>query len=274
MIIKDVLEKSIKILEKNDIDEASLKAKILLARTLAVKKEYLFIYKDKDIEEKVVNNFFEDIYKLASNIPLQYITGEQEFMGIKFKVNENVLIPRCDTEILVEEAIKYIDKNSRVLDICTGSGAIPISIAKHSSVRNISGIDISEKALEIAKMNAKSNDVNVKFFFSNMFENVEGKFNVIVSNPPYIESETILGLTKDVQNEPMLALDGGIDGLDFYRIIAQNVDKYLEKNGVLLLEIGYNQRDTVTKLFESKFEKIECIKDLGGNDRVLVIFNN
>ena len=197
-------------------------------------------------------------------------------MGLNFYVNENVLIPQPDTEILVEETIEKIknlmSNNIKILDLCTGSGAIAISIAKLMS--NITATDISEKALKIAKTNAQNNNVQnkIKFINSNMFQNINEKFDVILSNPPYIETNTIKTLSKEVQNEPKLALDGGQDGLEFYRIIAKNAHKHLNKNGIIMLEIGYNQRKAVTQIFEEtkKYKNIECKKDYSNNDRIII----
>lgn len=178
-----------------------------------------------------------------------------------------------------------MSNNIKILDLCTGSGAIAISIAKLTSNNvgvyaygdpQITATDISEKALKIAKTNAKNNNVQnkIKFIKSDMFENINGKFDVIISNPPYIETNTIKTLSKEVQNEPKLALDGGQDGLDFYRIIAKNAHKYLNKNGIIMLEIGYNQRKTVTKIFEDtkKYKNIEYKKDYSNNDRMIICY--
>lgn len=202
-------------------------------------------------------------------------------MGFKFYVDENVLIPQPDTETLVERAIEIvkdaqpITENIDVLDMCTGSGAIAVSIAKLCKNIKICALDISDEALEIAKKNAFENEANVEFFKSDMFENISknAKFDLIVSNPPYIKETVINTLSKDVQNEPHIALSGGIDGLDFYRIIANNAYKYLKYQGKVLVEIGYDQEESVENLFEQthQYDKIRCIKDLSGNDRVIEI---
>ena len=196
-------------------------------------------------------------------------------MNLNFYVDENVLIPQPDTETLVLQAIKrikqYENNNIKVLDLCTGSGAIAISLAKEFENKNVQvyASDISDKALEVAKKNSKKNDVHINFINSNMFENIDEKFDIIVSNPPYIETETIKKLSKDVQQEPHIALDGGFDGLEFYKIIASEYEKYLNDNGTLLLEIGYNQKQSVTELFINR--NVECIKDLAQNDRVIIV---
>ena len=184
-----------------------------------------------------------------------------------------MLSPRFDTEVLVEEALKYIKPNDRVLDLCTGSGCIAVSIASQADAY-VEGCDISKRALKVAKQNVKKQNVKVDMYQSDMFSKVQGKFNVIVSNPPYIETNVAKNLDKEVtEHDPMLALDGGNDGLDFYREIASNIKNYLAEGGVLLLEIGYNQAKSVSSLFKDVSKDIQIIKDYGGNDRVVVIKN-
>ena len=217
-------------------------------------------------------NFLKSgLVELEKGYPLQYITHQQSFWGLDFYVDENVLIPQPDTEIAVEYAIKKLKfkQNQRVLDLCTGSGAIAISVAVNSNAK-VWASDISEKALEIAKKNAIENNADVNFILSNMFENIAGQFDIIISNPPYIESSTIPTLDIEVQNEPHLALDGGSDGLDFYRIIANQAQDYLNEDGILILEIGYNQKEAVEDLLKANFINIETYKDYANNDRVIV----
>ena len=240
-------------------------------------KEYLIIHSLDKVEEIVVDNYNEAIRKLINQVPLQYITNKQEFMKLDFYVDENVLIPRADTEILVEEVIEYCNKESkkeyRILDLCSGSGAIGISIAKYVPNAKVVCADISDKALEVSKKNAKINEVdNINFIQTNMFENIEDEFDIIVSNPPYIKTEVIKTLDKEVQKEPHIALDGGETGLDFYEIIVQNAYKYLQKDGSLFLEIGYDQKDEVEELLHKNenYREIYSKKDLAGNDRIVV----
>lgn len=279
MVIKEALKKSIELLEGNNIEESMLKAKIILANLLSRPKEYLFINEKEKLDKQVEESFFEKINELCNNVPLQYLTNSQEFYGLNFFVNNDVLIPRSDTEILVEEVIKYIknmknvENNIKILDICTGSGIIAIILAKYCKNVNITAVDKSEGALNVAIKNAKIHNVygKINFIKSDMFENLKNKYNIIVSNPPYIEREVIDTLSKDVQNEPKMALDGGVDGLDFYRIINKNVDKFLEKNGQIFLEIGFNQKNSVSHIFSKKFDNINCIKDLNGLDRVIIL---
>lgn len=268
-------------LNSNKIDDANIKTDILLQYVFGLNKTELIINCNEEVEEEKKNIFLKFIEEIIEGNPVQYITHEQEFMNLKFYVDENVLIPQPDTEILVEEVLKCIseikDKEKiEILDMCTGSGAIAISIKKHTEHLNknidVYALDISEKALEIAKKNAINNNVNINFILSDMFSKLKQKdFDIIVSNPPYIETEIIIGLSKEVQNEPHLALDGGKDGLDFYRVIAKEGYTYLNEKGCILLEIGYNQKEKVMELFEKnkKYDKGECIQDLSGNNRVL-----
>ena len=272
MKIKEILEYGKNnLIEKEDGYRLS---KMLLKHLLKETDSYILINNDKDIENDVFSEFKRNIEMLNTGIPLQYITNKQEFMGLDFYVDSNVLIPQPDTEILVEEVINISKENAKVLDICTGSGVIGVSIAKNVEDVEVTMSDISEEALEIAKKNADSNEVTekCKIVLSNMFENIQGKFDVIVSNPPYIKTEVINTLDKEVQNEPHLALDGGEDGLYFYRVIAENAYKFLNKDGILAVEIGYDQKDEVISLLEEfdKYTNIYCKKDLGDNDRIIV----
>lgn len=276
MTIKELLNQAVIMLKNENIDAPKNKARMLLEATLKKSKEYLMIYDTKEITSIERDKYIRNVKRLIAGEPLQYITGKQEFMKLNFLVTKDVLIPRADTEILVEEVIKIAENktNPVILDMCTGSGAIAVSLAKYVKNVKVYAIDISEKALEIAKKNAEFNGVknNIKFIESNLFDKIKDKkFDIIVSNPPYIETDTIKKLTKDVQNEPKIALDGGKDGLDFYRKIADNGYKFLNRQGYICLEIGYNQRIAVRKIMENKkrYVNIKCLKDLCGNDRVI-----
>ena len=274
MKIKEILEYG-----KNNLiekEEGFRLSKMLLKHLLNVNASYLIINSNKELEESIEDKFKEGIEILKEGMPIQYITNNQEFMGLPFYVDSNVLIPQPDTEILVEEVLDLLKRDinkKSVLDLCTGSGAIGISIAKYSeSIVTMS--DISENALRIAKKNAKSNEVIDKcnFILSDMFENIKEKYDIIVSNPPYIKTKVINTLDKEVQNEPHLALDGGEDGLNFYRIIVENAYKHLNEDGILALEIGYDQKEEVISLLEKvgQYTYIYCKKDLGDNDRIIV----
>lgn len=272
---------------ENNIEEADIKVDTLLQYILKINKVDLLINSEKNVNIEQEEQFVQYINEIIKGKPIQYITNEQEFMKLKFYVDENVLIPQPDTEILVEEAIKKFyeiseksKKKIKILDLCTGSGAIAIAIENyiknsvtHSNIDvEIWAIDISKEAIEIAKKNAMNNNSSINFILSDMFENIkENNFDIIVSNPPYIETDTILTLSKEVQSEPHLALDGGKDGLDFYKIIANEAYKYISDNGYVLVEIGYNQKEDVIQLFKQhdKYVDIECVKDLSMNDRVV-----
>lgn len=301
MKIKEIVDYGIEQLKQQNIEDYNIKAKVLLAHIIKQDKSYLTINCNEQLEPEVIIEYKKGIDDLINGKPLQYITKHQEFMNLNFYVDENVLIPQPDTEILVEETIKEINRllnksnkrekcTIRILDLCTGSGAIAISIAKYLQENKFEMIkkestideklqfeiyasDISKKALKIAEKNAKLNGVQIKFILSNMFENISKhineKFEIIVSNPPYIRKNEIKNLPKDVQNEPHIALDGGEDGLYFYKIIAKNLDQFLKKEGTVFLEIGYNQKQEVESLF--KDYKVRIIKDLAGNDRVVIL---
>ena len=291
--IQELKKIGIQELTKYNIDDAVIKANVLLQFVLNMEKAEILINSTKIVNENNILAYLSHIKEIINGRPIQYITNNQSFMGIDFYVDENVLIPQPDTELLVEETIKKIEElkirekeytNSkgmiRILDLCTGSGAIAISIGNYIEENNIKKIeiyasDISKKALEIARKNniLNNKNINIKFINSDMFKNINEKFDIIVSNPPYIEQDIIPELPKEVQNEPHIALDGGDDGLNFYRIIAEEGRKYLNENGYILLEIGYNQKESVGKIFSVSKEycNIKCLKDLSGNNRVVEV---
>lgn len=225
-------------------------------------------------EEKKVNSYFEAIQKRSEKIPLQYITGEQNFCGLDFYVNENVLIPRLDTEVLVEKILEYEEPGQRVMDMCTGSGCIAITLQKLGGFQ-VMAVDISEEVLTLARKNAQRNQAQVTFFQSNMFEQLSNtsKVDVIVSNPPYIESKVVDELDDEVKKyEPRLALDGMEDGLHFYRILARECKRFLNEGGRLYVEIGFDQAEAVKEIFGAQgFLDIQVYKDLAGLDRVVAM---
>ena len=279
MKIKEVIEEGKNVLSKNNIEDNVIVTRELLAFVLGVEKQYLVIHLADELNAEDYIKFKENINKLINGKPLQYITNNQEFMGLNFFVNENVLIPQPDTEIIVEETLKkckeLLLKNGKIkiLDLCTGSGAIAVSLSIFlGDEAEVFASDISTKALEVAKYNNGKNNTNVRFIESNLFENIqEQKFNIIVSNPPYIRSNVINKLPKQVQNEPHLALDGGEDGLKFYKKIIEQSCNYIE-NGYLILEIGYDQKEDVENLLKENknYSEIKTIQDLSGNDRCVI----
>lgn len=278
MKIKEALKKANQILIQNNIDEVFFKSRILLAHILNVEKEYLIIHDDEVLLSLQENEFFEKVNKLCSGVPIQYLTNSQEFMGVNFYVDKNVLIPQPDTEILVENVISIIknlqkscQKEITVLDLCTGSGIIGVCLKKYLQNVNVLSSDISSNALEIAKKNANLQNVKIDFIKSDLFENIDEKFDVIVSNPPYIKTDKINELSKEVKNEPRLALDGGQDGLDFYRRIIKESTNFFRKTGYLALEIGYDQKEAVENLFKNfKYKEIKIFKDLSDIERVII----
>lgn len=277
MKIEELLRYGKEKLEKQKVEDASIISRILMQYVLKIDRNKLIINKNDNVDINKENEYKEYIEKIIKGKPVQYITNNQEFMKLNFYVDENVLIPQPDTEILVEKVIKSIDimENIEILDMCTGSGCIGISLAKNIKNTKVTLVDISKEAIEIAKKNAIQNEVENKITFiqSDMFENVKGKFDIIVSNPPYIKTDIIQTLDKQVQNEPHIALDGGEDGLDFYKILINEAHKYLKKDGKIFLEIGYDQKQEVENLVKQSkhYKKIETIKDLSQNDRVIIL---
>ena len=271
MRVRDVLSGAVEELRRYGVEEPVRKARRVLAYVLGRSKEYLISHDGEKISSCDVEKFEYCIRKLINGVPIQYILGYQEFMGITFEVNENVLIPQPDTEILVYEILNIARKysNPKILDLCTGSGAIAVSISRSIPSAQICASDISEEAIKIAKRNDK--DKKVTFIHSDLFENINGKFDIIASNPPYIKSDEIKTLSKEVQNEPTIALDGGKSGLDFYEKIINNAHKYLTPQGHLCLEIGEDQKDAVLEIFKTSnvWAEIKTYKDLGNNDRVI-----
>ena len=272
MKYREAMQEGEKILQEAGIVDAKNDAWLLLAMVCKVDHTYYYMHMEEELMSEQQDEYRVVIRKRAEHVPLQYITGEQEFMGLTFKVNSNVLIPRQDTETLVEEALKVIRPGMKVLDMCTGSGCILISILKN--VLNVEGVgcDISKQALIVAKENAKLNNVVATFERSDLFDHVTETFDVIVSNPPYIRTEEIATLMPEVcQFEPVGALDGKEDGLFFYRKMIAESSKYLNPNGVILFEIGYDQgQDVSLMLKEAGYKDVQIVKDLAQNDRVVI----
>lgn len=271
MRYREALAEGTKVLEAAGIDTAELDAWYLLENICHITRQYYYLHDGERLKEEEIQEYQLVIQKRAEHVPLQYITGEQEFMGMTFKVNPSVLIPRQDTEILVEEILKLCGSRDRVLDLCTGSGCIIISMVRNLPDIEAYGGDISRKAINVAKENAKLNQTAVLFERSDLFDAFSGKFNVIVSNPPYIPSIEIPKLMPEVRDfEPHEALDGKEDGLFFYRKIVAGSVEYLEEDGILCMEIGYNQGVAVSKIMRKfGFLDVTVVKDLAGHDRVI-----
>lgn len=261
-------------LETAGVPEAKLDARLLLEYVCGTNRNDLLVHGERQVEAEKQNAYETAIAKRMERIPLQHITGEQDFMGLNFKVNEQVLIPRQDTEILVEAVLKQMQDYSRILDMCTGSGCILISLLHYNNWCEGVGADISPGALQVAEINGQrllSEEKRPLWVESNLFENVEGTFDIIVSNPPYIRSAVIETLMPEVKDyEPLNALDGTADGLYFYREIVCQAPKYLKKEGQLYFEIGHDQgREVSALLKEAGFQNIQVIKDYAGLDRVV-----
>lgn len=277
MTIQEAIGRATIKLKTKNIDSQKLKARLLMQYVLKQNRQYIMVYDDKKLTQAQEKKYFKAIEKLIKGIPLQHITHQQEFMKMNFYVNEDVLIPRADTEVLVEEVIQIAKKINakKILDLCTGSGAIAVSLAKYIENSQITATDISEEALAITERNAENNNVEkqIAFLPSDLFEELpKEKYDIIVSNPPYIKREVIKILEKEVQREPLMALDGGWDGLDFYRKIIHQADEFLKYGGYLCLEIGYDQKMNVMELIEKeeKYTNTYSKKDLYGNDRIVV----
>lgn len=262
---------------------AVLEATLLLGKLMNVDKVHIYTHGKEQVPDEIVNKFLEAIEKRSKGYPIQYIIKEKEFMGLNFYIEEGVLIPRPDTEIIVEYILEYIDKRHsqeqiNILDIGIGSGAIGLSIAYYKKNAHVCGVDISHKALEVANINKdRFNLSNVKLIKSDLFEkiNEEEKFHIIVSNPPYIPTEDMESLQEEVKNyEPRTALDGGKEGMDFYRRIIPESRKYLKEEGLLIFEIGYHQAKDVSHIMiENGFKDIKILKDLQGLDRAVLGIN-
>lgn len=255
------------------IPDGDLDARLLLEHVCGTSRNDLLVHGDQEVPSGKQECYLEMISRRKERIPLQQITGQQDFMGMTFRVDENVLIPRQDTEILVEEVLRDLHGGSRILDLCTGSGCILISLLRYSNECIGVGTDISEKALEIARQNASEliPEETFQFLESDLFEKVEGKFDILVSNPPYIASAAVDGLMPEVRDhEPRIALDGREDGLYFYRRILRECPAYLFGGAMVFFEIGFDQAEAVSELMrEAGFYEIRVIKDYADLNRVV-----
>ena len=260
-------------LNKSGFDEAESDSRLIFEYIAGIDRVKLTLEGDRELEPGVEEKLKAALDKRLTHMPVQYITGYQNFMGLEFMVSKDVLIPRMDTETLVEEVLRLGLSNVRVLDICTGSGCILLSILKYVYGSSGVGVDISDGALGVAETNSEALGIDATFIKSDMFENIpkDERFDIVVSNPPYIRSDVIGTLMSEVKDyEPLLALDGSEDGLKFYRIIADRAPEYLNNGGMLFLEIGYDQGAEVSALLSAAgFMDVEVIKDLSGLDRVV-----
>ena len=271
VLVKDVVAKAIEKLDAAGIAESRIDSWLLAESVLGVSRQDLFLEPEKSVSEEQAQKYLNAVSVRVKHIPLQHITGYQQFMDLEFVVNKDVLIPRPETELLVEQVVSYIkDNDVKVLDMCTGSGCIAVSVDRMCA--NVTAVDISEKALKVAGENNIRNEGRVTFVQSDLFENIHETYDIIVSNPPYIPTSDIETLMEEVrEHEPRLALDGSTDGLKFYREICTNAVNYLNENGKIFLEIGYDQGRTVPELLrENGFTDIQVLKDLSGNDRMVI----
>ena len=275
--IFNILQQATEFLKSNNIKEAQLDAEILLCGILEVSRSKLYILRRELITEEQYKKYKEYLNRRITREPVDYILGNSEFMGLNFNVNSNVLIPRQETELIVEHANKFIKetKAKNILDLCTGSGCVAVSLAYYNDNVSVVASDVSEAALEVAKSNALINNVSekIKFIKSDMFNNIiDEKFDIIISNPPYVKNDEYKGLEKEIFFEPKIAFLADDDGLTFYRIIAQKAKQYLNKKGMLLLELNSNISSKVADLFND-FNSVSIVKDYSGLDRILIAQN-
>lgn len=277
MTYRECYEQGCRTLQAAGIEEAILDARLLLEAVCGTDRNDLLVHGEQPVAPQAEEKYLKWIRQRAEHIPLQQLTGEQDFMGLTFSVNEHVLIPRQDTEILVEEVLKELHDGMRVLDMCTGSGCILLSLMHYSNDCEGLGVDLSAEALEVAERNVlkvltPEKAEHAHFLQSNLFEKVEGKFEIIVSNPPYIASAEVEKLMPEVRDhEPRMALDGTEDGLHFYRRIIKEAGKHLVSSGMLFFEIGYDQGQAVSELMRTQgYREVQVVQDYAGLDRVVL----
>ncbi len=271
MTYKELYDRGVAWLEEAQIEGAGLDARLLLEEICGTNRNDLLVHGDNEITERQQECYVNYIEQRKKHVPLQHILGYQEFMGLRFRVTGDVLIPRQDTETLVEEVMRNLHDGMHILDMCTGSGCILLSLLRYSNDCVGTGCDISEKALGIARENARLLGLEAEFIQSDLFEKVKGKYEILVSNPPYIASGEIPSLMEEVrEHDPRQALDGGEDGLFFYREIIQGAGEHLYPGGMLFFEIGYDQGETVSGYMrQAGYKEVIVCKDLSGLDRVV-----
>lgn len=276
MTYRECYEQGCRTLQAAGIEEAALDARLLLEAVCGTDRNDLLVHGEQPVAPEAEEKYLNWIRQRAEHIPLQQLTGEQGFMGLTFNVNGHVLIPRQDTEILVEEVLKELHDGMRVLDMCTGSGCILLSLLHYSNDCEGLGVDLSAEALEVAGRNVlkvltPEKAEHAHFLQSDLFEKVEGKFEIIVSNPPYIASAEVEKLMPEVRDhEPRMALDGTEDGLYFYRRIIEEAGKHLVSSGMLFFEIGYDQGQAVSELMRTEgYCEVQVVQDYAGLDRVV-----
>ncbi|WP_019230472.1 peptide chain release factor N(5)-glutamine methyltransferase [Sedimentibacter sp. B4] len=282
--IEKLLKDGIEIIKQRDYNNPYLDVQLILCHLLKKDRVYVHLNRKEEVDDEIKNKFLEMVYKRNQGYPLQYMTNVQEFMGLEFFVQEGILVPRPDTEILVEKIINLVknsdfkDRTLKILDIGTGSGAIAVSLAYYVKNSFVTAVDVSETAISTTEINIEKHNLkNIRTVKADIFEDVfsDEKFDIVVSNPPYIRREIIRDLPVEVSEyEPKLALDGGEDGLLYYRRIAEVFYKIHGEKAVLCVEIGHDQKQDVERIFENLniFKIIETDKDLGGNDRVVTGF--
>lgn len=277
MTYRECYEQGRRTLQAAGIEETTLDARLLLEAVCGTDRNDLLVHGEQPVAPEAEEKYLNWIRQRAEHIPLQQLTGEQNFMGLTFTVNEHVLIPRQDTEILVEEVLKELHDGMRILDMCTGSGCILLSLLHYSNDCEGLGVDLSAEALEVAERNVlkvltPEKAEHAHFLQSDLFEKVEGKFEIIVSNPPYIASAEVEKLMPEVRNhEPRMALDGTEDGLHFYRRIIEEAGKHLVSSGMLFFEIGYDQGQAVSELMRTEgYREVQVVQDYAGLDRVVL----
>ena len=270
---RELLDFGKKYLRERKVENSDLDAWLLMEYVCKISRSWYFIHEEDKVTDQENRDYREQIRNRGEHIPLQQLTHEAYFYGMKFCVDENVLAPRPDTETLVEEVLKELpaDQELKILDMCTGSGCILLSILANRKKARGTGADLSEKALAVAKRNGQNCQAKAQWICSDLFEKIKGKYDAIVSNPPYIRTSVIQGLMEEVRlHEPYMALDGHEDGLFFYRKILDQAGEHLKPGGLLAFEIGYDQGEEVSSLMEEKgYIQVRTVKDLAGLDRVV-----